>query len=156
MKYHYTLHLSGCIFQPLPKLLKTSTTSITMKRLLPFLPVYLAGAFKSSTGVRVRNSSQFRIGAVKTAISALPTASERDRQAIDGVKAAISSPKTPSFPLIECEFPPLQALNKLGDGSLRSAAEVDKVRRNREADSRKGARRTVFRADFFSSVASHP
>jgi hypothetical protein len=29
--------------------------------------------------------------------------------------------------LIECEFPPLQALNKLGDGSLRSANEVDKA-----------------------------
>lgn len=29
--------------------------------------------------------------------------------------------------MIECEFPPLQALNKLGDGSLRSAKEVDKA-----------------------------
>ena len=51
----------------------------------------------------------------------------RDNQAITAVKRAIESPKTPSFPLIECEFPPLQALNKLGDGSLRSANEVDKV-----------------------------
>lgn len=48
-----------------------------------------------------------------------------DNQAIVSVKAAITSPRTPSFPLIECEFPPLSSLNKLGDGSLRSANEVD-------------------------------
>lgn len=52
---------------------------------------------------------------------------ERDKQAFGAVKAAVASPKTPGFPLIECEFPPLQALNKLGDGSLRSANEVDKA-----------------------------
>ena len=33
----------------------------------------------------------------------------------------------PSFCLVECEFPPLAALNKLGDGSLRSANDVDKA-----------------------------
>lgn len=61
-------------------------------------------------------------------ITKIPTsAKDRDNQAIDAVKAAIASPKTPSFPLIECEFPPLQALNKLGDGSLRSANEVDEA-----------------------------
>jgi hypothetical protein len=49
----------------------------------------------------------------------------RDRQAIDAVKAAVSKPKTPGFCLIECEFPPLAALNKLGDGSLQSANQVD-------------------------------
>jgi hypothetical protein len=48
-----------------------------------------------------------------------------DSQAIASVKAAIASPRTPSLPLIECEFPPLTSLNKLGDGSLRSANEVD-------------------------------
>jgi hypothetical protein len=52
----------------------------------------------------------------------------RDKQAIDSIKAAISNPKNPSFPLIECEFPPLAELNKLGDGSLRSANQVDDVR----------------------------
>jgi hypothetical protein len=51
----------------------------------------------------------------------------RDKQAIEAVKAAIENPKTPSLPLIECEFPPLEALNKLGDGSLRSANLVDDV-----------------------------
>jgi len=34
-------------------------------------------------------------------------------------------PRNPSFPLIELEFPPLTQLNKLGDGSLRSALDVD-------------------------------
>ena len=29
------------------------------------------------------------------------------------------------FRLVECEFPPLQALNKLGDGSLQSSNQVD-------------------------------
>ena len=44
------------------------------------------------------------------------------------IKAAINKPKTPSFPLIECEFPPLAALNKLGDGSRSSSNQVDDVR----------------------------
>jgi hypothetical protein len=52
----------------------------------------------------------------------------RDNQGISAIKAAIAKPKTKSFPLIECEFPPLAALNKLGDGSMRSANEVDMVR----------------------------
>ena len=50
---------------------------------------------------------------------------ERDSMAISAIKAAINKPRTPGFGLIECEFPPLAALNKLGDGSLRSAKEVD-------------------------------
>ena len=40
----------------------------------------------------------------------------------------MSSPKVSTFPLIECEFPILNALNKLGDGSLRSTKEAEKVR----------------------------
>jgi hypothetical protein len=52
---------------------------------------------------------------------------DRDNQAISAIKAAISKPKTIGFPLIECEFPPLKELNKLGDGSLRSANEVDQA-----------------------------
>ena len=40
----------------------------------------------------------------------------------------ISLPKTPSFPLIECEPPPLAELNKLGNGSLRSSNLVDDVK----------------------------
>ncbi|GAX25231.1 hypothetical protein FisN_5Lu347 [Fistulifera solaris] len=51
--------------------------------------------------------------------------SARDKQAISSIKAAISKPKTKDFPLIECEFPPLGSLNKLGDGSMRSANQVD-------------------------------
>jgi hypothetical protein len=50
-----------------------------------------------------------------------------DDQAIAAVKAAIASPRTPSFPLLECDFPPLVALNKLGDGSLSSAQAVDRA-----------------------------
>ena len=57
-----------------------------------------------------------------------------DNQAISALKAAIANPKTKSFPLIECEFPPLVALNKLGDGSMRSANEVDQVRERLEKE----------------------
>jgi hypothetical protein len=53
------------------------------------------------------------------------TTKERDRQAIAAIQTAMSKPKTPGFKLIECEFPPLAALNKLGDGSLQSANQVD-------------------------------
>jgi hypothetical protein len=49
----------------------------------------------------------------------------RNNLAFDAIKAAIAMPKNKDFPLIEVEFPPLEALNKLGDGSLRSAIEVD-------------------------------
>lgn len=55
------------------------------------------------------------------------SASDRDQQAISAVKAAIGKPKTRGYPLIECEFPPLARLNKLGDGSMRSANEVDQA-----------------------------
>lgn len=48
-----------------------------------------------------------------------------DNQAIQAIKTAVAKPKTPQLRLIECEFPPLQALNKLGDGSLQSAKQVD-------------------------------
>jgi len=59
-------------------------------------------------------------------LSSIPNSpSERDNDAIEAIKSAIKNPKTPSFPLIECEFPPLAELNKLGDGSLRSANQVD-------------------------------
>lgn len=51
---------------------------------------------------------------------------DRDARAINAVKAAIASPRDPSLPLVECEFPALAALNKLGDGSLRSAQEAEK------------------------------
>lgn len=47
---------------------------------------------------------------------------DRDDQAISGIKSAIKK-----YKLVECEFPPLGSLNKLGDGSLRSALEVEEV-----------------------------
>jgi len=50
---------------------------------------------------------------------------DRDNAAIAAVKAAISKPRNTSCPLIECEFPALSALNKLGDGSLRSSLEAE-------------------------------
>jgi len=55
------------------------------------------------------------------------SSSDRDSIAFGAIKNAINEPKTPGFGLIECEFPPVASLNKLGDGSLRSANEVDKA-----------------------------
>ena len=60
-----------------------------------------------------------------SAVQIPKTPAERTRQAISCIKGAIEKPRTPSFPLIECEFPALSALNKLGDGSLRSAQEAE-------------------------------
>lgn len=53
------------------------------------------------------------------------SANARNKEMAEAVKTAISRPRTPSCKLIECEFPALAALNKLGDGSLRSAMEAD-------------------------------
>ena len=52
---------------------------------------------------------------------------DRTKQAIEAVKQSIAKPRFPSFPLIECEFPVLQSQNKLGDGSLRSKLEAERV-----------------------------
>jgi Domain of unknown function (DUF1995) len=49
----------------------------------------------------------------------------RNQQAARAVRNALANPRTPSFKLIECEFPPINNQNKLGDGSLRSAQLVD-------------------------------
>lgn len=53
--------------------------------------------------------------------------SNRDNQAIQACRSALASPRVPSCRLIECEFPPLGSLNKLGDGSLQSAQQVDRA-----------------------------
>jgi hypothetical protein len=58
-------------------------------------------------------------------LTALVPDENSNKLAFDSIKAAIASPKNKDFPLIEVEFPPLEKLNKLGDGSLRSAMEVD-------------------------------
>lgn len=49
----------------------------------------------------------------------------RNQQIFNAVRAAVQSPRTPSFRLIECEFPAVAQLNKLGDGSLRSSQAVN-------------------------------
>eukprot|EP00804_Cyclotella_cryptica_P018937 CCRYP_006443-RA/>CCRYP_006443-RA protein AED:0.40 eAED:0.40 QI:133/1/1/1/1/1/2/344/285 len=51
-----------------------------------------------------------------------PTPTARDQQAISSLKSALSLPRPT---LLECEFPPLSSLNKLGDGSLRSSLQVE-------------------------------
>ena len=87
---------SNILIQPTHRLSSSSATSL-----------YLFGS--SSSGTAKIPSSQ----------------SERDNAAIASIKSAISNPRKKSFPLIECEFPALSALNKLGDGSLRSSLEAE-------------------------------
>ncbi|KAL7428704.1 hypothetical protein ACHAXM_001379 [Skeletonema potamos] len=56
----------------------------------------------------------------------VPTSTaNRDTAAINAIKSALQKPRNPKFSLVECEFPALAALNKLGDGSLRSATEAE-------------------------------
>jgi len=62
-------------------------------------------------------------GGASSSVPKSPAA--RDNQAIGSIKAALASPRNPSFRLVEAEFPVLAALNKLGDGSLRSAKEAE-------------------------------
>jgi len=55
------------------------------------------------------------------------TTDVRDKAAIESCKKAIERPRTADCPLIELEFPALVALNKLGDGSLRSTMEAEEA-----------------------------
>ena len=58
--------------------------------------------------------------------AAIPaTTDARDKTAIESCKQAINDPRSANLPLIELEFPALSALNKLGDGSLRSTTEAE-------------------------------
>lgn len=86
------------------------------------------GAPKGAPSASASASSTTRLHIFGGGGAKIPgTPAERDNQAIAGVKAAISKPKTKGYPLIECEFPPLAQVNKLGDGSMRSANEVDQA-----------------------------
>ena len=49
----------------------------------------------------------------------------RDNAAINAIKSAIQNPRNKNYPLVESEFPVLANLNKLGDGSLKSATEAE-------------------------------
>lgn len=70
--------------------------------------------------------AMFDFGASNSKTAKIPLSiGDRNIQAISGIKAAIKN--TRGIPLIECEFPPLEKLNKLGDGSLRSALEAEEV-----------------------------
>jgi hypothetical protein len=67
----------------------------------------------------------FPLGRTDAAAVVPTTVAVRNRDMADAVKAAMANPLVPSCRCIECEFPALAALNKLGDGSLRSAMLVD-------------------------------
>ena len=84
----------------------------------------------SSSSLTVRRISFGSFSSSSGAVAKIPTSrQDRDTRAIQAIQAALSKPRTSSVPLFECEFPALQALNKLGDGSLRSAREAQEVRK---------------------------
>ena len=58
-------------------------------------------------------------------VKAPTSTANRDSAAINAIKSALQKPRNPKCPLVECEFPALAALNKLGDGSLRSATQAE-------------------------------
>ena len=87
----------------------------------------------SSSSLTVRRISFGSFSSSSGAVAKIPTSrQDRDTRAIQAIQAALSKPRTSSVPLFECEFPALQALNKLGDGSLRSAREAQEVRKERK------------------------
>ena len=74
----------------------------------------------------LKNESSLRMifGNGSSKIDIPSTSAARDTQAILAVKAALN-PSSKASSLIECEFPVLEQLNKLGDGSLRSAKDAE-------------------------------
>lgn len=113
--------------------MKTSTVASTQVFLSIFLSLcisYIDG-FASVPGI-IRFTSKTReirtttTRTSSTRISAgaskIPSSiAERDKDAIQSIRYSLDRV---SYPLIECEFPVLQSLNKLGDGSLRSTIEA--------------------------------
>ena len=69
--------------------------------------------------------SILHLGAAAKSARIPSSPADRDVSAIASVRSAIIKPRSATFPLIECEFPSLSALNKLGDGSLRSSMEAE-------------------------------
>lgn len=112
------------------KMRHESTVETMMARLILafFLTASCCEAFCPSHGSsRTASSALSMIFGGSSAPKIPSSTKERDSRAISSIQRALSSPKKKSCPLIECEFPPLGSLNKLGDGSLRSALEVDKA-----------------------------
>lgn len=69
--------------------------------------------------------SSTRSSSLSVVASKIPSSiAERDKQAIQAIRSSLDRV---SYPFIECEFPVLQSLNKLGDGSLRSTIEAQEA-----------------------------
>lgn len=92
---------------------------------VPVLPTHSSAALPSSS-LKIGNFFNFGSGGSGGKAASIPTSTDaRDKAAIESCKQAIERPRNKDCPLIELEFPALAALNKLGDGSLRSAIEAE-------------------------------
>lgn len=95
----------------------------SVKCFAPVLPIQ-SPATESSSRLGLFDFGSFGGGSGKAAT--IPSTTDaRDKIAIESCKIAIGNPRASNLPLIELEFPALAALNKLGDGSLRSAMEAE-------------------------------
>ena len=98
---------------------------ITLGSVESFAPVSIhSPASTSSSKLGLFDFGSFG-GSGGKAASIPSTTDARDKIAIESCKKAIENPRSSNLPLIELEFPALAALNKLGDGSLRSAMEAE-------------------------------
>jgi len=87
---------------------------------------YHVGIPNSHQIIRISSTQRYLFGGVGGGAAKIPTSpSARDNDAISSIKSAIGKPRNTSCKLIECEFPALQQINKLGDGSLRSSIEAE-------------------------------
>ena len=117
-----------------------SNSFITFNMTLPYYPLYLllllsVCLINATVSFIIPNNLQCRAPTISSTqrylfrgggAAKIPTSpSARDNDAIASIKSAITKPRNPSCKLIEVEFPALQQINKLGDGSLRSSLEAE-------------------------------
>jgi len=100
-----------------------------MKQILfpPLLVLLLLGlshGFLSHPPKSVQN--QWKPALAASSASSPPSSpSDRESRAISSIQKAVRDVKIHKRRIIECEFPALAALNKLGDGTLRSTMEAE-------------------------------
>ena len=91
-----------------------------------FVPVPSQSRASSSSKLGLFDFGSLGGGGSSGSAAAIPPSTDaRDKVAVESCKKAVNNPRVSDFPLIELEFPALAALNKLGDGSLRSTKDAE-------------------------------
>jgi len=107
--------------------MKSTSYGLKTVILMVLLSLVLLDVSNSFTTTTTQHQNQQRSMSMMPLFAAkIPSSkADRDNQAIAAIKSAIKKPRFTEMKLVECEFPPLVQLNKLGDGSLRSAKEAE-------------------------------